>query len=140
MADNLTQKQRKLTMQRVKSKDTSPEMKVRRLIHGMGYRYRLHCKELPGKPDLVFPRLKKIIFVHGCFWHRHNGCKYAKIPQTNQDYWLPKLAGNETRDLTNQKKLCDLGWSVLIVWECQTKDTASLTEILREFLEEKING
>lgn len=134
MADNLTQEQRKLTMQRVRSKDTSPEMRVRRMVHRLGFRYRLHKKDLPGKPDLVFSRVKKVIFVNGCFWHSHPGCKAAKTPKSNSDYWKPKLARNKKRDQDNYQKLRDAGWSVLVIWECQTKDEQGMRKIITTYL------
>ena len=134
MADNLTQEQRKLTMQRVRSKDTSPEMRVRRMVHRLGFRCRLHKKDLPGKPDLVFSRVKKVIFVNGCFWHSHPGCKAAKTPKSNSDYWKPKLARNKKRDQDNYQKLRDAGWSVLVIWECQTKDEQGMRKIITTYL------
>ncbi|MCI0467585.1 MAG: very short patch repair endonuclease [Beijerinckiaceae bacterium] len=123
-------------MRRIKSKDMKPEMLVRRLVHAMGYRYRLHVKELPGKPDLVFPSRRKVIFVHGCFWHLHNSrdCPDRREPRTNQDYWGPKLARNKERDAEHIAALEAAGWPVLIVWECQTRDAKSLGESVRAFL------
>lgn len=136
MTDNLTPEQRKKTMTRVKSQDTSPEMKVRRLAHSLGYRFRLHRKDLPGKPDLVFPKLKKVIFVHGCFWHGHPGCKASKRPTTNTEYWNKKLDRNIARDKLNQEKLVSMGWRCLVIWECQIKKTEDLNKILITFLSE----
>lgn len=121
-------------MRRVRSKDTGPEMVVRRLAHGLGCRFRLHRSDLPGKPDLVFPRLGRVILVHGCFWHGHQGCKAAKKPKDNAAYWLPKLERNIKRDAANINKLEELGWKVLVVWECQTRDSERLRQILDEFL------
>lgn len=106
-------------MAAVKSKDTTPEMVVRRLVHGLGYRYRLHVAALPGAPDLVFPRLRKIIIVNGCFWHMH-GCGRCRIPATRRGYWLAKLRRNALRDGQTRRALRRLGWEVLVVWECQT--------------------
>lgn len=134
MADWLTPEQRRRAMQAVKSKDTKPEMTVRRLVHRMGYRYRLHKKELPGRPDLVFGPRKKAIFVHGCFWHSHS-CKYGRLPTSNEDYWIPKLKRNQERDAENRAELNALGWSVLTLWECEIKDTASLIERITGFLD-----
>jgi DNA mismatch endonuclease (patch repair protein) len=105
-------------MAAVKSKDTKPELVVRKLVHALGYRYRLHVKSLPGSPDLVFPRLRKIINVHGCFWHLH-GCTRCRIPSSRRDYWLAKLQRNSLRDKRNARKLRRLGWRLLNVWECQ---------------------
>lgn len=108
-------------MRRIRSKDTAPEMTVRRLVHGLGYRYRLHRKGLPGNPDLVFSSRKKVIFVHGCFWHQHEdlSCKITNTPKTNLEYWLPKLERTKQRDELNQQKLKETGWDVLVVWECE---------------------
>ena len=122
-------------MGRVRSKDTRPEMAVRRLVHSLGYRYRLHDAKLPGKPDLVFAGRKKVIFVHGCFWHRHPRCKNTRLPKSKLDFWKPKLEGNRKRDLANQRKLRRLGWRFLVVWECQIADTERLTDKIVDFLE-----
>ena len=105
----------------VKSKNTPPEMIVRRLVHSMGYRFRLHRKDLPGNPDLVFPRFRKVIFVHGCFWHQHRCNRGNRKPTTRQEYWLPKLRRNVKRDRRVLRELRNLGWRALVVWECQTK-------------------
>jgi DNA mismatch endonuclease (patch repair protein) len=121
-------------MAKVRSKNTKPELKVRRLVFSMGYRYRLHERRLPGKPDLVFPARKKIIFVHGCFWHRHPKCRLATTPSSNQNYWLPKFEHNAKRDKKLQKELKILGWDIMIVWECQLKDVENLAKKLRIFL------
>lgn len=134
MGDNLTPEQRRRTMASVKSKDTTPEMKVRRLVHSLGYRYRLHRKDLPGNPDLVFTKYRKVIFVHGCFWHGHSGCKASKRPASNTDYWNRKLDGNIQRDKVNLAELKRIGWKTLVIWECQVKDVSQLRELLIEFL------
>ncbi len=132
--DNLTLNQRRKTMQRVRSKDTKPEMVVRQLAHAMGFRYRLHRADLPGKPDLVFPRLNKVVFVHGCFWHGHC-CKHGcRRPESNQDYWNRKLDRNKQRDQQHRRALRRLGWSVLVIWECQLRDEDGLESKLRDFL------
>jgi DNA mismatch endonuclease (patch repair protein) len=129
---------RSAQMARVRGKDTKPEMVVRRLVHAMGYRYRLHRKDLPGKPDLVFPRLRKIIQVHGCFWHQHPdpACRRARIPKTRREFWVPKLEGNARRDIENERALRELGWDVLVVWECETAPSRreELARKLEEFL------
>ncbi|WP_343225592.1 very short patch repair endonuclease [Oricola nitratireducens] len=129
---------RSAQMARVRGKDTKPEMVVRRLVHAMGYRYRLHRKDLPGKPDLVFPRLRKIIQVHGCFWHQHPdpACRRARIPKTRREFWVPKLEGNARRDIENERALQKLGWDVLVVWECETTPSRreELVWKLEEFL------
>lgn len=138
MVDTLSKAERSERMSRVRSKDTKPEMLVRRLIHGMGYRYRLHCRDLPGTPDIVFRRRRMAIFVHGCFWHQHPdpNCKLARMPKSRHEFWGPKLEGNRRRDDANLKKLLELGWNVLIVWECLTHDHEELKENVRTFLEE----
>lgn len=135
--DNLSPAQRKYTMTQVHSKDTRPELIVRRLVHSLGYRYRLHRKDLPGDPDLVFVGRRKVIFVHGCFWHGHNCRSGIKRPKTNQDYWLKKLQRNKVRDLENQSKLAELGWDVLVVWECEIGKQNELADRLRQFLDAK---
>jgi DNA mismatch endonuclease (patch repair protein) len=118
--DTFTRAQRSKIMRLVHSQDTKPEMAVRRLAHGLGYRFRLHRKDLPGKPDLVFPRRRKIIFVHGCFWHQHHCKRGNRIPSSRREYWLGKLQGNAARDKAVVRQLRKLGWGVLVVWECQT--------------------
>ena len=126
-------------MSRIRAKNTRPEMFIRRLVHGMGYRYRLHRRDLPGTPDLVFPRRGKVIFMHGCFWHLHEDaqCKLARIPKSNIEFWKPKLQGNRKRDKLNQARLRELGWDVLVVWECQTrkKDQDAVRAQISLFLE-----
>ncbi len=134
MVDNVSPEVRSQIMAQVKSKGMKPEMRVRRLIHRLGYRYRLHRADLPGNPDLVFAPRQKIIFVHGCFWHRHKDCKRVRIPATNRDYWLAKLKRNQVRDSQNIALLEEAGWSVFIVWECQLQDISALTERLVTFL------
>ena len=136
MVDSLGPRERSERMGRIRSKDTGPEMTVRRLVHGMGYRYRLHRRDLPGCPDLTFGRLRKTIFVHGCFWHRHgdSNCKLARLPKSRLEFWLPKLERNKARDQENIDRLIKEGWSVLVVWECELKDTASLSNRIRAFL------
>lgn len=122
-------------MRAVKSRDTAPEMLVRRIVHGLGYRYRLHRKDLPGKPDLVFPARCKVIFVHGCFWHGHDCKRGARTPKTNRDYWQAKIARNRERDVEHWEKLKETGWNVLVIWECEIRDREKLTKQLRNFLE-----
>ncbi|WP_263490445.1 very short patch repair endonuclease [Mesorhizobium sp. CA15] len=124
-------------MRKILGKDTKPELLVRRLAHGLGYRYRLHKTNLPGRPDLVFAAKKKVIFVHGCFWHMHNAsrCRIAHQPKSNQAYWLPKLQRTALRDQTNQAALSALGWKVLTIWECETKTLAQVERRLIDFLE-----
>lgn len=125
---------RSALMSKVRGKDSSPEMKVRRTAHKLGYRFRLHSRHLPGTPDLVFPRLRKVILVHGCFWHRHHGCKRTTSPKTRSAFWADKFARNIERDERVVRELEELGWSVQIVWECQTFDSVALEERLSSFL------
>lgn len=121
-------------MRAVKSKDTAPEMRVRRLAHRLGYRFRLHYASLPGKPDLVFPSRRKVIFVHGCFWHRHSCARGSRAPVSNATYWLPKLARNAARDRSNTAALRALGWRSLAIWECQLKREDKIASRIRAFL------
>ncbi len=134
--DTLSSAERSERMSRVRNKDTKPEMRVRRLIHSLGYRYRLHHGGLPGKPDLVFPERRKVIFVHGCFWHRHEGCSRCRMPKSRQEFWALKLEKNRLRDIQNQAKLEELGWDVLVVWECETEEAAGLPGRIMGFLED----
>ena len=134
MADTVSPEVRSRIMARVKSKGMKPEMQVRRLLHSLGYRYRLHRSDLPGRPDLVFPSRRKVVFVNGCFWHRHEGCSKVRIPATNRDYWLAKLERNYARDARNVAALEEKGWAVLTVWECQLRDLPAATERLVAFL------
>lgn len=122
-------------MARVRSKNSRPELLVRKVVFGLGYRYRLHAKELPGRPDLVFRKRGKVIFVHGCFWHRHAGCSLARLPKSRLDFWLPKLEGNRKRDRRLKRELAKRGWKVLTVWECQVKNVERLRETVRRFLD-----
>ena len=114
--------QRSRNMSAIKSKNTKPEIAVRKLLHSMGYRFRLHRKDLPGSPDIVLPKYKTVIFVHGCFWHRHENCKYASTPKTRQEFWEAKFRENINRDKLNQENLSSNGWKIIIVWECEIKD------------------
>lgn len=134
--DKITPEQRSRLMQKIRGKNTGPELAVRRLAHSLGYRFRLHRPDLPGKPDLVFPGRKKIIFVHGCFWHKHDepGCKLTRRPKSRQEYWTPKLERTQRRDDEHQAALKGMGWEVLVVWECEIKDTENLKEKIRIFL------
>lgn len=133
--DHLTVSERSELMSRIRGKDTKPEMLVRRLVHGMGYRYRLHTKDLPGRPDLVFRPRRKAIFVHGCFWHQHEGCSRNTIPATRRDFWRRKLDENVQRDRRNATALRENGWRVLVIWECETKgDIRCLARTIRGFL------
>lgn len=122
-------------MGKIRSKDTLPEMLVRKLTHGMGYRYRLHIRALPGCPDMVFPARKKVIFVHGCFWHRHPGCANAVMPKTRKEFWREKLTANKLRDKRNLHRLKKAGWSCLVLWECELGNTEELATRICDFLE-----
>lgn len=119
MADRFSEEQRSYVMGRIKSKDTKPEMILRKSLHELGFRYRLHSSDLPGKPDMIFPKFRICIFVHGCFWHRHEGCPRSTMPKTNTLFWQEKFHRNKNRDIENVIRLFDLGWRVEIVWECE---------------------
>ncbi|WP_417446155.1 very short patch repair endonuclease [Kangiella sp.] len=121
MVDRLTKKQRSLNMALIKSKDTKPEIIVRKYLHTKGFRFRLHSNTLPGKPDIVLSKWKTVIFVNGCFWHRHKGCKYSYTPKSNTDFWLKKFKENVKRDQKNYDALYAQGWKIIIVWECEVK-------------------
>ena len=125
-------------MSRVRSTGSKPEMLVRRLVHSLGYRFRLHHDGLPGKPDLAFPRHRKVIFVHGCFWHQHGRCAKATIPASNHAFWERKLSGNVERDRQNVAALCRSGWQILVIWECETRDRDALATRVRVFLESPV--
>lgn len=141
MADTLSKAERSERMSRIGGKDTKPEMVVRRLVHALGHRYRLHRADLPGRPDLVFPGRRKVIFVHGCFWHRHpdSSCKLARLPKSRHEFWIPKLEANAARDIRNEKALQELGWDCLVIWECETKDRALLERKIEAFLHDEID-
>lgn len=126
MTDSLSPEKRSWNMSRIKGKDTKPEMTVRSLLHKMGYRFRLHRKDLPGVPDIVLPKYKTAIFIHGCFWHRHNGCKLAYNPKTRIEFWNKKFRDTVKRDQLNIKKLEELGWNTEIIWECEVKNMMEL--------------
>jgi DNA mismatch endonuclease (patch repair protein) len=132
--DSLTPEKRSSLMGRVRQRDTAPELAVRRLLHSMGYRYRLGRRDLPGSPDLVLPRHGKVIFVHGCFWHRHRGCKHTTTPKSNARFWVKKFAENVKRDRRVRRRLKILGWASLIVWSCQAEDESVLEPKLAKFL------
>lgn len=125
---------RRRTMRAVKGRDTATEMTVRRLAHSLGFRYRLHRRDLPGTPDLVFPARRAVVFVHGCFWHQHHCPRGSRLPKTRREYWESKLRRNQNRDRRNQKLLREMGWRVLVVWECQIKDDQRLATTLQRFL------
>ena len=134
MADRFTPEERSRIMARIKGKNTKPEILVRRLLHRMGYRFRIHGTKLPGKPDIVLPRHHKIVFVHGCFWHGHD-CKRGTRAASNAEFWNEKIEGNKIRDERKRKELEALNWTVLTVWECETKNVERLADRLRKFME-----
>ncbi len=132
--DNLTPEERSNQMSLIRSKDTKPELRVRHLVHSLGYRYRLHRVELPGKPDLVFPSKRKVIFVHGCFWHGHK-CKLGRVPKSSIEYWTNKITTNRNRDRRNCRRLRKLDWKWLTVWECRLADEVRLAAQIKRFLD-----
>ncbi|WP_258194975.1 very short patch repair endonuclease [Janthinobacterium sp. PAMC25594] len=121
-------------MARVKGKNTGPELMVRKMVFAAGYRYRIHVENLPGSPDLTFPGRKKVIFVHGCFWHRHEGCDLARMPKSRIDFWCSKLSGNKLRDARTVEALRGSGWDVMVVWECELRDPESVARAIQIFL------
>ena len=131
MADVVDPATRSRMMSGIKGKDTAPELAVRRFLHGQGFRYLLHVKSLPGKPDIVLPKYKTVIFVHGCFWHRHPGCKYAYMPKSNSAFWLEKLEGNSRRDARSIEELAKRGWHCLVVWECEVNSSSMRYRLVR---------
>lgn len=135
MADVLSPEQRHRNMSRIRGRDTTPERTVRSALHRLGYRFRLHRPDLPGRPDIVLPRFSAVIFVHGCFWHRHPGCRYSTTPSTRASFWQHKFDQNVARDRRNLAALREIGWRVLCVWECETKDHRALSKRLSRFLE-----
>lgn len=127
-------------MARVRQRDTKPELVTRRTLHALGYRFRLHVKGMPGTPDIVLKRHRAVVLVHGCFWHGHGGCSRSALPETNHDWWQAKIDGNHTRDLRTLKDLEDLGWRVLVVWECETHDKDALRRTLADFMAPGASG
>lgn len=132
--DKLSPERRSANMARIRSQNTGPELSLRKLIHGLGYRFRLHRNDLPGRPDLVFPSRKKVIFVHGCFWHHHTECGEGRVPGSRLEYWGPKLRRNQERDALAQSTLRQQGWRYLVVWECELKDMAAVLKSVKRFL------
>ncbi|MGO9267202.1 MAG: very short patch repair endonuclease [Candidatus Binataceae bacterium] len=135
--DTVSPTRRSEIMSLVRGKDTRPELAVRRLVYAMGHRYRLHPRKIPGAPDLAFAGRHKVIFVHGCFWHRHPGCPNTRTPKSNVSFWQTKLADNRRRDLRNQRRLAALGWSFLVIWECELSDMIKVRRRLKAFLVKK---
>ena len=122
MSDIVNAEKRSELMSRIKGRNTTPELAIRSIAHGLGYRFRLHRRDLPGSPDLVFPRYRTVVFVHGCFWHRHDGCRYAYRPKSRIQFWTKKFEENVARDERNEAALRNMGWQVLVIWECETRD------------------
>jgi len=137
MTDHLTKKQRSSNMSRIRSKDTAPEIAVRKKLHSLGFRFRLHDRKITGNPDIIMKKYMAALFVHGCFWHQHEGCRFASVPKSNRRYWLPKLEKNKLRDQKALENLKENGWKTAVVWECETKKTEDLNKavdnIIRQF-------
>ena len=134
MTDIISKEKRSWNMSRIKGKNTKPERIVRSVLHRMGYRFRLHRKDLPGKPDIVLPKYRTVIFVHGCFWHRHKGCKYAYTPKSRVDFWKKKFKENVKRDKKKREELVKAGWKIVIVWECRLRNSDKLKEYLHRIM------
>jgi len=132
----MNQEARSRIMRENKGKNTKPELAVRKMLHSLGYRFRLHRKDLPGSPDIVLPRYQTVIFVHGCFWHQHSGCSLASVPQTRSDFWKEKLRKNQARDKRNQIKLEEMGWNVVVLWECETKNPSTMERRIKYAMSE----
>lgn len=138
--DKISKAKRSANMAAIRAKDTRPEMIVRSLAHRLGFRFRLHRHDLPGKPDLVFPSRKKVIFVHGCFWHQHTGCREGRVPSSRPEYWVPKLKRNVVRDSSNADHLRGAGWKILTIWECQTANEFAVRLAIDKFLRPRKSG
>lgn len=134
MVDRITPEHRSWNMSRIRNRDTKPELIVRSLLHRMGYRFRIHRKDLPGKPDIVLPKYRTVIFVHGCFWHRHSNCRFAYNPKSRIEFWNNKFSANVIRDTTTRSILCALGWNVIVIWECEVSDESQLAKNIRRQL------
>jgi DNA mismatch endonuclease (patch repair protein) len=134
MSDHLSKIQRSANMRAVRGRNTRPEIRIRQMLHGLGYRFRLHQSDLPGKPDIVLPRLRKAIYVHGCFWHQHKGCRRATVPQSNRAFWRKKLSRNAVRDSKQLSLIRKRGWRAMVVWECQLKREDRLKSTIERFL------
>jgi DNA mismatch endonuclease, patch repair protein len=138
--DKISKEHRSWNMSRIRSKDTKPEKVVRSLLHNMGYRFRLHSKSLPGTPDIVLPKYKTAIFIHGCFWHRHSGCNYTYTPKSRIEFWEVKFQKNVERDHEKYRILRELGWYVKVIWECETRDIYTLTDTINIFLKVRVKS
>ena len=140
MTDTITPDARSRNMARIRGRDTGPEMRVRRALHAAGFRFRLHRRDLPGKPDLVLPRWRTVVFVHGCFWHRHPGCRNASTPKTRTGFWADKFATNTARDVRAAEALGATGWTVIVIWECETQDPRGIVAMVRDRLPSAVPG
>jgi DNA mismatch endonuclease (patch repair protein) len=140
MVDRISREHRSWNMGRIKGRDTAPELAVRSILHQLGLRFRLHRRDLPGKPDIVLARWKTIVFVHGCFWHRHAGCRFAYIPKSRLDFWNRKFEDTTKRDKRNQNELVAAGWRVVVVWECEVADHAQLSKRLQNLIRPAVNS
>ena len=138
MTDILTKAERSVRMSLVRSRDTKPEKALRSALHRAGFRFRLHARQLPGAPDIVFPGRRKVIFVHGCFWHLHRCQRPSRLPKSNRDYWIPKLEANKKRDARNRRELARLGWRSLTVWECEMRELDKVLKKVTQFLRRKV--
>ncbi len=138
--DRITKEHRSWNMSRIRSQNTRPEKIVRSLLHRMGYRFRLHRKDLPGKPDIVLPKYKAVVLVHGCFWHRHERCKYAYAPESRVEFWEAKFKANIKRDIEVKKQLDELSWNTLVIWECETADIGTLKRKIENYFNILKNG
>jgi len=134
MTDRITKQRRSWNMSRIRSKDTKPELVVRSLLHKLGFRFSLHVSRLPGRPDIVLRKLQTVIFVNGCFWHRHPRCKFAYSPKSRKDFWKEKFMTNVVRDRLLRQELAKLGWTVCVIWECETRDASGLEALIRRYL------
>jgi DNA mismatch endonuclease (patch repair protein) len=134
VTDRITKQRRSWNMSRIRAKDTKPELAVRSLLHRLGFRFRIHVKRLPGCPDIVLPKLRTVVFVNGCFWHRHKNCKFAYSPKSRKNFWEDKFKANVMRDRQRQRDLRRLGWTVRVVWECQAREIANLDKLVRRML------
>ena len=132
MTDLVDRQTRSRMMASIKAKDTKPEKRVRKYLHATGLRFRLHTRGLPGSPDIVLPKFRTVIFVHGCYWHRHRDCRFAYTPKSNVEFWTAKFDENVSRDARNQRSLENLGWRVLVIWECETSDSSKLESLVNE--------